>query len=250
MTESTNQQIAKLPNITAALALPAQEFLKEYAPMAVPAKTADIRSPVQAADSNLPTIGQIKKQYGEKITILYLTTWIDNLTAYLGKRFEMSEVQTVETASLICQRYATLNVADLRLVFESIKTGDCGVKLYGDINGLTIMEIFDKYFADRSQQCADRNLRRDEVIKKHGYDLTDSILSENDVYVGYEELRQRQEREKQKEIDAKKAYCQWLQSRVKAYCDKHRERWKQEKSTTENTKNTEKKKNTKNTKKT
>ncbi|MBO7438564.1 MAG: hypothetical protein J6U21_02690, partial [Bacteroidales bacterium] len=56
----------------AALALPAQDFLKEYAPLAVPAKTTAIRSPVQAADSGLPSLGQIKKQYGEKLTILYL----------------------------------------------------------------------------------------------------------------------------------------------------------------------------------
>jgi hypothetical protein len=207
----------------AALALPAQDFLKEYAPLAVPAKTTAIRSPVQAADSHLPTLGQIKKQYGEKLTILYLTTWLDNLTAYLGKKYELSEVQTVETATLIFQRYAALNVADLKLVFESIKTGDCGVTLYGDINGLTILKIFDKYFADRAQQCADRNIQRDEVRKKHGYEKC-TILSENDVYVGYEELRQRQEREKQKEIDAKNAYCTWLKNRVKAYCEKLREK--------------------------
>ncbi|MBR2105150.1 MAG: hypothetical protein IJ933_07735 [Bacteroidales bacterium] len=204
-----------------ALGIPSKDFLKEYSPIAVPAKTAAIRSPVEAAASNMPTLSQIKKHFGEKMTILYLTTWLDNLTAYLGKKYELSEVQTVETANLIFQRYATLNVADLKLVFESIKTGDCGVTLYGDINGLTILKIFDKYFADRAQQCADRNIQRDEVIKKHGYEKN-TILSENDVYVGYEELRQRQEREKQKEIDAKNAYCTWLKNRVKAYCEKLR----------------------------
>ena len=205
----------------AALALPAQDFLKEYAPLAVPAKTTAIRSPVQAADSGLPTLGQIKKQYGEKLTVLYLTTWLDNLTAYLGKKYELSEVQTVETATLIFQRYATLNVADLKIVFESIKTGDCGVTLYGDINGLTILKIFDKYFDERSRQCYEKNLQRDDVIKKHGYDKC-TILSENDVYVGYEELRQRKEREAQKENEEKKAHCIWLKSRIKEYCEKHR----------------------------
>ena len=205
----------------AALALPAQDFLKEYAPLAVPSKTTAIRSPVQAADSGLPTLGQIKKQYGEKLTILYLTTWLDNLTAYLGKKYELSEVQTVETANLIFQRYAALNVADLKLVFESIKTGDCGVTLYGDINGLTILKIFDKYFADRTQQCADRNIQRDEKIKKHGYDIN-TVLSENDVYVKYEEMRQRREHEERQEIDKKIAYCKMLKARIKAYCEKHK----------------------------
>ncbi len=218
--ETQNLVVVETQNLAS---LPAQDFLKEYAPIAVPAKTSAIRSPLQAADSHLPTLGQIKKQYGEKLTILYLTTWLDNLTAYLGKKYELSEVQTVETANLIFQRYATLNVADLKLVFESIKTGDCGVTLYGDINGLTILKIFDKYFDERSRQCYEKNLQRNDVIKKHGYDKC-TILSENDVYVGYEELRQRKEREAQKEIDAKNAYCTWLKNRVKAYCEKHREK--------------------------
>ena len=222
--------IVKTQNIAsrqaqAALALPPQDFLKEYAPLAVPSKTVAIRSPVDAADSGLPSLGQIKKQYGEKVTILYLTTWLDNLTAYLGKKYQLTEVQTVETAQLIFQRYSTLNIADLKLVFESIKTGDCGVTLYGDINGLTILKIFDKYYGDRTQQCVDRNILRDEKIKKHGYDIN-TILSENDVYVKYEEMRQRREREEQQATDAKAAYCKWLKDRVKAYCDKHREEWK------------------------
>lgn len=204
-----------------ALGIPSKDFLKEYSPIAVPAKTAAIRSPVEAAASNMPTLSQIKKHFGEKMTVFYLTTWLDNLTAYLGKKYELSEPQTVETATLILQRYPHLNIADLKMVFDSIKTGDCGVTLYGDINGLTIIKIFDAYSETRSRLCYEKNLQRDDVIKKHGYDKC-TILSENDVYVGYEELRQRQEREKQKENEEKNAHCIWLKSRIKEYCEKHR----------------------------
>ena len=209
----------------AALALPAQDFLKEYAPLAVPAKTAAIRSPVQAADSHLPTLGQIKKQYGEKLTILYLTTWLDNLTAYLGKKYELSEVQTVETATLIFQRYATLNVADLKLVFESIKTGDCGVTLYGDINGLTILKIFDKYFDERSRQCYEKNLQRDDVIKKHGYDKTEEHTTEQqvaDLYAKYRHnYEQRQEQERQIHL-SNQAHIAIVAAKANAYLKKRK----------------------------
>ena len=204
-----------------ALGIPSKDFLKEYSPIAVPAKTAAIRSPVEAAASNMPTLSQIKKHFGEKMTVFYLTTWLDNLTAYLGKKYELSEPQTVETATLILQRYPHLNIADLKMVFDSIKTGDCGVTLYGDINGLTIVKIFDAYSETRSRLCYEKNLQRDDVIKKHGYDKC-TILSENDVYVGYEELRQRKEREAQKENEEKNAHCIWLKSRIKEYCEKHR----------------------------
>ncbi len=204
-----------------ALGIPSKDFLKEYSPIAVPAKTAAIRSPVEAAASNMPTLSQIKKHFGEKMTVFYLTTWLDNLTAYLGKKYELSEPQTVETATLILQRYPHLNIADLKMVFDSIKTGDCGVTLYGDINGLTIIKIFDAYSETRSRLCYEKNLQRDDVIKKHGYDKC-TILSENDVYVGYEELRQRKEREAQKENEEKNAHCIWLKSRIKEYCEKHR----------------------------
>lgn len=182
--------LVKKADTAAALALPAKEFLAEYSPLAVPAKTADIRSPVAASQCGLPSISQIKAQYGEKVTVLYLTTWLDNLTAFLGKKYALTEVQTVETANLIYQRYPELNIADLRLVFESIKTGDCGITLYGDINGLTILKIFETYFTNRLQQCYDASLNRDEVIKKHGYDRTKTTATEQQVAEMYNRYRE------------------------------------------------------------
>lgn len=182
--------LVKKADTAAALALPAKEFLAEYSPLAVPAKTADIRSPVAASQCGLPSISQIKAQYGEQMTVLYLTTWLDNLTAFLGKKYTLTEVQTVETANLIFQRYPELNIADLRLVFESIKTGDCGVTLYGEINGLTILKIFETYFTNRLQQCYDASLNRDEVIKKHGYDRTKTTATEEQIAEMYNRYRE------------------------------------------------------------
>ena len=197
--------LVKKADTAAALALPAKEFLAEYSPLAVPAKTADIRSPVAASQCGLPSISQIKAQYGEKVTVLYLTTWLDNLTAFLGKRYALTEVQTVETANLIYQRYPELNIADLRLVFESIKTGDCGITLYGDINGLTILKIFETYFTNRLQQCYDASLNRDEVIKKHGYDRTKTTATEQqvaDMYNRYREAYIKRQEEKEAQYAA------------------------------------------------
>ena len=197
--------LVKKADTAAALALPAKEFLAEYSPLAVPAKTADIRSPVAASQCGLPSISQIKAQYGEKVTVLYLTTWLDNLTAFLGKKYALTEVQTVETANLIYQRYPELNIADLRLVFESIKTGDCGVTLYGDINGLTILKIFETYFTNRLQQCYDASLNRDEVIKKHGYDRTKTTATEQqvaDMYNRYREAYIKRQEEKEAQYAA------------------------------------------------
>ena len=197
--------LVKKADTAAALALPAKEFLSEYSPLAVPAKTADIRSPVAASQCGLPSISQIKAQYGEKVTVLYLTTWLDNLTAFLGKKYALSEVQTVETANLIYQRYPELNIADLRLVFESIKTGDCGITLYGDINGLTILKIFETYFTNRLQQCYDASLNRDEVIKKHGYDRTKTTATEQqvaDMYNRYREAYIKRQEDKEAQYGA------------------------------------------------
>ncbi|MBR4325063.1 MAG: hypothetical protein IKP73_06015 [Bacteroidales bacterium] len=182
-----------------ALGIPSKDFLKEYSPIAVPAKTAAIRSPVEAAASNMPTLSQIKKHFGEKMTVFYLTTWLDNLTAYLGKKYELSEPQTVETATLILQRYPHLNIADLKMVFDSIKTGDCGVTLYGDINGLTIIKIFDAYSETRSRLCYEKNLQRDDVIKKHGYDKTEEHTSEQQVADLYAKYRIKYEEKKERE---------------------------------------------------
>ncbi len=210
--------LVKKADTAAALALPAKEFLAEYSPLAVPAKTADIRSPVAASQCGLPSISQIKAQYGEKVTVLYLTTWLDNLTAFLGKKYALTEVQTVETANLIYQRYPELNVADLRLVFESIKTGDCGITLYGDINGLTILKIFETYFTNRLQQCYDASLNRDEVIKKHGYDRTKTTATEEqvaDMYNRYREAYLRRQAEQQAQYAAAQARIKEILKQIK-----------------------------------
>ena len=210
--------LVKKADTAAALALPAKEFLAEYSPLAVPAKTADIRSPVAASQCGLPSISQIKAQYGEKVTVLYLTTWIDNLTAFLGKKYALTEVQTVETANLIYQRYPELNIADLRLVFESIKTGDCGITLYGEINGLTILKIFETYFTNRLQQCYDASLNRDEVIKKHGYDRTKTTATEQqvaDMYNRYREAYLRRQAEQQAQYAAAQARIKELLKQFK-----------------------------------
>lgn len=210
--------LVKKADTAAALALPAKEFLAEYSPLAVPAKTADIRSPVAASQCGLPSISQIKAQYGEKVTVLYLTTWLDNLTAFLGKKYALTEVQTVETANLIYQRYPELNIADLRLVFESIKTGDCGVTLYGDINGLTILKIFETYFTNRLQQCYDASLNRDEVIKKHGYDRTKTTATEEQVaemYNRYREAYIKRQEEKEAQYAAAQVRIKELLKQIK-----------------------------------
>lgn len=210
--------LVKKADTAAALALPAKEFLAEYSPLAVPAKTADIRSPVAASQCGLPSISQIKAQYGEKVTVLYLTTWIDNLTAFLGKKYALTEVQTVETANLIYQRYPELNIADLRLVFESIKTGDCGITLYGEINGLTILKIFETYFTNRLQQCYDASLNRDEVIKKHGYDRTKTTATEQqvaDMYNRYREAYIKRQEEKEAQYAATQVRIKEILKQIK-----------------------------------
>ncbi len=210
--------LVKKADTAAALALPAKEFLAEYSPLAVPAKTADIRSPVAASQCGLPSISQIKAQYGEKVTVLYLTTWLDNLTAFLGKKYALTEVQTVETANLIFQRYPELNIADLRLVFESIKTGDCGITLYGEINGLTILKIFETYFTNRLQQCYDASLNRDEVIKKHGYDRTKTTATEQqvaDMYNRYREAYIKRQEEKEAQYAAAQVRIKELLKQIK-----------------------------------
>ena len=210
--------LVKKADTAAALALPAKEFLSEYSPLAVPAKTADIRSPVAASQCGLPSISQIKAQYGEQMTVLYLTTWLDNLTAFLGKKYALTVVQTVETANLIFQRYPELNIADLRLVFESIKTGDCGITLYGEINGLTILKIFETYFTNRLQQCYDASLNRDEVIKKHGYDRTKTTATEQqvaDMYNRYREAYLRRQAEQQAQYAAAQARIKEIMKQFK-----------------------------------
>ena len=205
-----------------ALRMPPKAFLQEYSPAKCLVKYIEVNSAAVALKTDAPSLVQVNKTYGHRYLIGYLSLCIVNLCEYLGKKYAMTEQQINETAELVYIDNSYMTLADITMVLTQIKQGKRGGNLYENINGRKIAEVFAAYAQERADTAVEQQRNREEVIKKHGYGKC-AILSENDVYVGYEQLRQRKEQEEHAKMDAKKQYCQYLQNKVKAYMEKHRD---------------------------
>ncbi len=209
------------PQASVALRMPPKAFLQEYSPAKCLVKYIEVNSAAVALKTDAPSLAQVNKTYGHRYLIGYLSLCIVNLCEYLGKKYAMTEQQINETAELIYSDNYYMTLADITMVFTQIKQGKRGGNLYENINGRKIVEVFADYSGERATTAMEQQRNREEVIKRHGYDRC-STLSENDVYVGYEQLRQRKEQEEHAKMDAEMQYCECLKNRVKAYCEKNR----------------------------
>ena len=150
-----------------ALQVGAADFLKQNTPVKVMRECLDIKTPLEAARAtDKPTLGAIRKAYGENFVFGYLKLWIINLTEYLGAS-PMSDIQLEETAILLTSDYYNLNVADLNVLMTSIKRGER--TLNSPITGVKLSKLFSDYFTERCNACAESHYNEHEVLKRHGY---------------------------------------------------------------------------------
>ena len=150
-----------------ALQVPAADFLKQNSPLKVMQQCLAIKTPLAAAKAqDMPTIGAIRKQYGDDFIAGYLKLWIINLSEYLGASL-MSEMQLEETALLLLADNYYLNLADLNVVMGAVKRGERTVTT--PINGAKLSKLFADYRDDRCAAYVDSQVNEHEVLKKHGY---------------------------------------------------------------------------------
>ena len=150
-----------------ALQVGAADFLKQNTPVKVMRECLAIKTPLEAAKAtDKPTLGAIRKQYGDDFIAGYLKLWIINLSEYLGMSL-MSDMQLEETALLLLSDNYYLNLADLNVVMGAIKRGERTIS--SPINGAKLSKLFADYRADRCAAYVDSQENEHETIKKHGY---------------------------------------------------------------------------------
>ena len=191
-----------------ALQMEPAAFIKEFAPLPAMRRCGGINTPVKAAkDKELPTLGSIKKTYGEKFMLGFIKLWIMDLIEYLGGK-ELTDVQLEETALRIFANNYYLNIADLNIVLNRVKDGD--VAIATPINGAKLNHLFTDYRDERMQAVVDSQINEHEVLKKYGYipqvnDIAQATLDamiENQMKAAEKEAKV-----EQAEIDRK--YREW-----------------------------------------
>ncbi len=146
-----------------ALQLNQKEFLQTFSPIkCVTMFEADIIPLDCARRSDVPSLIDIKKQYGEDYLTGFVCLWITEILDYYGKKYPSENV--IKTCALDCLKGRMyLNIADINLIFGDIS------RTASDINMPRIVKAFADYANERATSFYEKKLSEDDVIKKHGY---------------------------------------------------------------------------------
>jgi hypothetical protein len=138
-------------------------------------KCTSINSHLAACDSNLPTLGQIKKATGSETAQAYIEMWIINLLNFVNVGKTMNDDQVFETAMMILAEYPFLNIADINLVFKMAKLGKMG-QFYDRLDGQVILSWFETYLSQRSAASAERSINESLQYKGSNVPTLDKII--------------------------------------------------------------------------
>jgi hypothetical protein len=113
----------------------------------------------------LPTIGTVKKVYGDDFAQAYIETWIVNISEFVNIGKNMNENQIYETAQMILDSYPYFTLADINLIFKKAKKGDFG-QIYDRLDGQIIFSWFTKYNQLRCLEAEEQSINQANYFKE------------------------------------------------------------------------------------
>jgi hypothetical protein len=90
---------------------------------------------------------------------------IENLNSFFNISKPMTDLQTIETINLICQRFSYFRMDDFKLCFDRMKMGFYG-KTYNRIDGQILFEALNSYDVERMEEAEILNMNKHEQLKK------------------------------------------------------------------------------------
>lgn len=140
-------------------ALPAvsEHFVKAHTPSRCLHLFKGVDSALLCLQNQAPSLGLIKRQYGDDFIVAYLALWIDNLNDFVNAVRKMNPSQIEETAVILFQEYYYFNLADINLVFRKIKKGEYG-QLFAELDGVKILGWFEQYARERAATAAGQSI--------------------------------------------------------------------------------------------
>lgn len=130
-----------------------------------------------------PTLGLLNTTYGKSTAAMWLVPQLYNLSEFCGCKDKLSANQLKECASVISTEFSYLSVTELMLFFHRFKSGRYG-RFYGSVDPLVITTSLRDFIKERS--------------------------------VAYDKHEQ-EERERQREEDARKPKVTWEEYCMKEY---------------------------------
>lgn len=124
--------------------------LEKYSIMNCIENFGKIKTPLAAYSEDCPTLATVKKCTEKGYVIKYIMAWLINLNDYMNLNKKLNENQIGEIAHYIYQDYHYFKMSDLYYLFSEIKRGSFG-EMYGSLDGVKIMKIFESYDNSRKK---------------------------------------------------------------------------------------------------
>ena len=109
-----------------------------------------VANPERCITGSAPTLGQLKRYYGENMARTWLELQIIRLSELCGAKGKISNAQTAFCADVILSQYGYLKVTDLLLYFSNLIAGKYGY-FYGTIDPQRMMAWTNQYLRERNK---------------------------------------------------------------------------------------------------
>ena len=120
----------------------------------------------KALKSKLPSLANLRMEYGEETVKMFLKKLIIDINYYTNISNKMDSEQIKITADLIMQDFYFLKISDLALIAKRFIKGSYG-ELYNVLSSPKILAIFSRYFEERCLYASDENLRKHQDLKSY-----------------------------------------------------------------------------------
>ena len=135
-----------------------------YAPSNCMFHAGKLVTVTDAMNSSSHSLGKLQREQDKKFTIGLVSAWLIYLNEILNLNKPMSEEQIKLAATLICEEFYMLKMADLTLLFKRIISGQFG-EFYERLSIDKVMTFFREYREERFEIAIDQS-SRDHVNNK------------------------------------------------------------------------------------
>ncbi|MEO2080629.1 MAG: hypothetical protein ABGW88_13795 [Leeuwenhoekiella sp.] len=150
----SNELVKKEPRELATIT--SNELLTTYAPNHIKRELRRCTTVAKAMSAPMPKLRDLVSTIGERAVEAYLKLWLIDLNNILDLKKPLSEAQIDDLAFRICDKYRTLNIAEINLVFNRAKNGECG-GILDRVHVPTVMSWFNDFFNERCNVAAEQS---------------------------------------------------------------------------------------------
>ena len=163
-----------LTNIRGALPTSCCISLADCTPKALKVSCKGIATPLQAADSGMPCIGQMVTDYGTEKVEALLKLQLVELNELLNLKRPLTEYMIDVIAADVVEDFRHLNMSDVWLVFRRARSGYYG-ELYESLNTAKVAGWFKEYFEERCADAEEQSIRESNTYKGDAKRVSDRV---------------------------------------------------------------------------